>query len=60
MPFMIKHDWLRNYADFDFTCKAVAGLGQRLSGPIGLLNSSLGCKATIVYWKRIIIRYGQR
>ncbi|MGO2148401.1 ACP phosphodiesterase [Halomonas sp.] len=33
MPFMIKHDWLRNYADFDFTCKAVAGLGQRLSGP---------------------------
>ncbi|UTD54238.1 acyl carrier protein phosphodiesterase [Halomonas sp. MS1] len=33
MPLMIKHDWLHRYADFDFTCRAVAGVGQRLSGP---------------------------
>lgn len=33
MPVLIKHDWLRGYADFDFTCRAVAGIGERLSGP---------------------------
>ncbi|WP_447555900.1 acyl carrier protein phosphodiesterase [Vreelandella sp. EE22] len=33
MPALVKHDWLRNYADFDFTCRAIEGVGQRLSGP---------------------------
>ncbi|MFG6668068.1 ACP phosphodiesterase [Halomonas sp. HNIBRBA4712] len=33
VPSMIEHDWLRGYANFDFTCRAIAGLGQRLSGP---------------------------
>ncbi len=33
MPVLVEHDWLRRYADFDFTCRAVAGIGQRLSGP---------------------------
>lgn len=32
MPVLVEHDWLRRYADFDFTCRAVAGIGQRLSG----------------------------
>ncbi|MCW4152356.1 MULTISPECIES: ACP phosphodiesterase [Halomonadaceae] len=30
---LISHDWLRRYADFDFTCQAIAGVGRRLSGP---------------------------
>lgn len=33
VPSLVAHDWLRGYADFDFTCRAVAGIGQRLSGP---------------------------
>jgi acyl carrier protein phosphodiesterase len=33
VPAMLAQDWLRGYADFDFTCSAVAGLGRRLSGP---------------------------
>ncbi|WNL41150.1 ACP phosphodiesterase [Halomonas sp. PAMB 3264] len=33
MPALIEQDWLHRYADFDFTCRAIAGLGQRLSGP---------------------------
>ncbi|MGO2242178.1 MAG: ACP phosphodiesterase [Halomonas sp.] len=33
MPLLVKHDWLRGYADFEFTCRAVAGIGRRLSGP---------------------------
>ncbi|MDN7132664.1 ACP phosphodiesterase [Halomonas sp. MC140] len=33
MPQLVKHDWLRGYADFEFTCRAVAGIGRRLSGP---------------------------
>ena len=33
MPLLIEHDWLRGYADFEFTCRAVAGIGRRLSGP---------------------------
>lgn len=33
MPLLVEHDWLRGYADFDFTCRAVAGIGKRLSGP---------------------------
>ncbi|WP_447928574.1 acyl carrier protein phosphodiesterase [Vreelandella sp. EE27] len=33
MPSLIEHDWLRGYADFGFTCRAIAGLGRRLSGP---------------------------
>lgn len=33
MPLLVEHDWLRNYADFEFTCRAVAGIGRRLSGP---------------------------
>ncbi|SNY95600.1 acyl carrier protein phosphodiesterase [Halomonas sp. hl-4] len=30
---LVTHDWLRRYADFDFTCQAIAGVGRRLSGP---------------------------
>lgn len=33
MPLLVEHDWLRGYADFDFTCRAIAGVGKRLSGP---------------------------
>ncbi|MCW4151896.1 ACP phosphodiesterase [Halomonas sp. 18H] len=33
VPCLIGQDWLRGYADFDFTCRAIAGLGRRLSGP---------------------------
>ncbi|GHC26540.1 ACP phosphodiesterase [Aidingimonas halophila] len=33
VPLMVDQDWLTAYADFDFTCRAIAGLGQRLSGP---------------------------
>ncbi|MBT2788809.1 MULTISPECIES: ACP phosphodiesterase [unclassified Halomonas] len=33
MPILVEHDWLRSYADFSFTCRAVAGIGRRLSGP---------------------------
>ncbi|GED22508.1 ACP phosphodiesterase [Halomonas halmophila] len=33
MPVMIRQDWLRGYADFDFTCRAVSGIGRRLTGP---------------------------
>jgi acyl carrier protein phosphodiesterase len=32
MPVLVEQDWLRRYADFAFTCRAVAGLGRRLSG----------------------------
>lgn len=33
MPLLVEHDWLRGYADFEFTCRAVVGIGRRLSGP---------------------------
>jgi acyl carrier protein phosphodiesterase len=33
VPTLIDGDWLRRYADFDFTCRAIAGIGQRLRGP---------------------------
>lgn len=33
MPALISQDWLRGYADFSFTCRAVAGLGRRIDGP---------------------------
>lgn len=33
VPLLVEHDWLRGYADFDFTCRAIAGVGKRLSGP---------------------------
>lgn len=33
VPHLITNDWLRRYADFDFTCRAIAGIGQRLRGP---------------------------
>jgi len=33
VPAMIEGDWLQRYADFDFTCSAIAGIGQRLRGP---------------------------
>lgn len=33
VPRMVSDDWLRGYADFDFTCRAIAGVGKRLSGP---------------------------
>ena len=33
LPVLVEQDWLRGYADFDFTCRAIAGIGRRLSGP---------------------------
>lgn len=33
VPALIAQDWLNGYADFGFTCNAVAGVGRRLSGP---------------------------
>ncbi|WP_110665350.1 ACP phosphodiesterase [Salinicola halophilus] len=33
MPALIRGDWLSRYADFDFTCRAIAGIGSRLRGP---------------------------
>ncbi|XKE47365.1 ACP phosphodiesterase [Halomonas organivorans] len=33
VPLLVRQDWLRGYADFAFTCRAVEGLGRRLSGP---------------------------
>lgn len=33
MPLLVQQDWLHRYADFRFTCNAVAGVGRRLSGP---------------------------
>lgn len=33
MPALVAQDWLRRYADFDFTCGAIRGIGRRLSGP---------------------------
>ncbi len=33
VPVLVEQDWLCGYADFDFTCRAIAGIGRRLSGP---------------------------
>ncbi|MDX5377795.1 MAG: ACP phosphodiesterase [Halomonas sp.] len=33
IPALVAQDWLHRYADFDFTCDAVRGIGRRLSGP---------------------------
>ncbi|WIX34697.1 ACP phosphodiesterase [Salinicola sp. JS01] len=33
VPAMIEGDWLARYADFAFTCRAIAGIGSRLRGP---------------------------
>lgn len=33
MPALVAQDWLHRYVDFAFTCKAVCGIGERLSGP---------------------------
>lgn len=33
VPILVEQDWLNRYADFDFTCRAIAGIGGRLSGP---------------------------
>ncbi len=33
IPTLVTQDWLHRYADFAFTCRAVSGIGQRLSGP---------------------------
>ncbi|MCE8019093.1 DUF479 domain-containing protein [Halomonas sp. MCCC 1A11036] len=33
IPALVAQDWLHRYADFGFTCDAVRGIGQRLSGP---------------------------
>lgn len=33
IPVLIEDDWLTRYADFEFTCRAIVGLGRRLSGP---------------------------
>lgn len=31
--YLRREHWLEAYADFDFTCRAIAGVGTRLSGP---------------------------
>lgn len=33
VPVLVEQDWLNRYADFAFTCRAIAGIGGRLSGP---------------------------
>ncbi|MFP4137715.1 MAG: ACP phosphodiesterase [Halomonas sp.] len=33
VPLLVEQDWLRRYADFSFTCRAIVGIGRRLSGP---------------------------
>ena len=33
MPVLVEQDRLNRYADFAFTCRAIEGLGRRLSGP---------------------------
>ncbi|WP_129139841.1 ACP phosphodiesterase [Modicisalibacter coralii] len=33
VPALIAEDWLSRYAELAFTCRAMAGLGRRLSGP---------------------------
>ncbi|SFT68095.1 ACP phosphodiesterase [Halomonas saccharevitans] len=33
VPVLVEQDWLNRYADFDFTCRAIEGIGGRLSGP---------------------------
>ncbi|WP_416140620.1 ACP phosphodiesterase [Halomonas sp. HK25] len=33
VPVLVDQDWLHRYADFAFTCRAIAGIGRRLSGP---------------------------
>ncbi|UYG01785.1 ACP phosphodiesterase [Halomonas sp. LR3S48] len=33
VPALVAQDWLHRYADFGFTCDAIRGIGQRLSGP---------------------------
>ncbi|MGJ7456951.1 ACP phosphodiesterase [Halomonas sp. MA07-2] len=33
VPALVEQDWLHRYADFAFTCRAIAGIGQRLAGP---------------------------
>ncbi|WP_148253956.1 acyl carrier protein phosphodiesterase [Aidingimonas lacisalsi] len=33
VPVLVDQDWLSAYANFDFTCRAIVGIGQRLSGP---------------------------
>lgn len=38
VPAMIEGDWLNRYADFNFTCRAIAGIGQRLRGANHLEN----------------------
>lgn len=30
VPVMVRQDWLRRYADWHFTCRALEGLGERL------------------------------
>ncbi|REC96202.1 ACP phosphodiesterase [Kushneria indalinina] len=30
---LCRENWLEAYGDFDFTCRAIAGVGSRLSGP---------------------------
>ncbi|MAR74296.1 MULTISPECIES: ACP phosphodiesterase [unclassified Halomonas] len=33
VPVLVREDWLRRYASLAFTCRAIAGIGSRLSGP---------------------------
>lgn len=39
MPIMVQQDWLSRYADWQFTCRALEGLGKRLDQR---LNQRLG------------------
>lgn len=38
VPVLVEQDWLRRYADFAFTCRAIGGIGQRISGPNRLVE----------------------
>ncbi|MBB3182560.1 acyl carrier protein phosphodiesterase [Halomonas fontilapidosi] len=38
VPALVEQDWLNRYADFAFTCRAIEGIGRRLSGPNRLVE----------------------
>lgn len=56
IPALIAQDWLRGYADFEFTCSAVVGLGRRLSGPNRLADLVPWLRAD---YKELEIRFDQ-
>lgn len=67
VPMMIEGDWLRRYADFDFTCRAIAGVGSRLRGPNQLAaltpwlrhEYALLESAFLVLWPDMQHRFGE-